>query len=108
MAIFMLAQTFIGVATSPYYSVLPAYLDENVHPKDMPVYLGVWSFANYVSPGIGMLIGGAFLSIYVDLKQVRHILMVFCVGSNGAFRENAKIFLGQTFRKFVPAKLIQS
>ena len=78
MAIFVLAQVFIGMGGSPYYSLLPAYLDENVHPKDLPIYLGVWSFANFLGPGIGMLIGGKFLSIYVDLKQVRYVRIVHC------------------------------
>ena len=72
MAIFVLAQLIMGIGGSPYFSLLPAYLDENVHPKDLPIYLGVWSLANSLGPGIGMLIGGKLLSIYVDLKQVRY------------------------------------
>ena len=70
MAIFVLAQLIMGIGGSPYFSLLPAYLDENVHPKDLPIYLGVWY------PGIGMLIGGKLLSIYVDLKQVRYSSLV--------------------------------
>ena len=75
MAIFVLAQLIMGAAISPFYSLLPAYLDENVHPKHMPVYLGVWSFANFLGPGIGMIVGGKLLSTYVDLKQVRFCLI---------------------------------
>ena len=75
MAIFVLAQLIMGAAVSPFYSLLPAYLDENVHPKHMPVYLGVWSFANFLGPGIGMIVGGKLLSTYVDLKQVRFCLI---------------------------------
>ena len=76
MAIFVLAQLIMGIGGSPYFSLLPAYLDENVHPKDLPIYLGVWSLANSLGPGIGMLIGGKLLSIYVDLKQVRYSSLV--------------------------------
>ena len=70
MAIFVLAQVFMGVGVSPFYSLLPAYLDENVHPKHMPLYMAVWSCATFAGPGLGMIIGGKLLSIYVDLEQV--------------------------------------
>ena len=69
MAIFVLAQVFMGVGASPVYSLLPAYLDENVHPKHMPLYMGVWSCVTFVGPGLGLTIGGKLLSIYVDLEQ---------------------------------------
>ena len=75
----MLAQLIMGAGIAPFYSLLPAYLDENVHPKQMPVYLGIWSFANFLGPGVGMMIGGKFLSIYVDLKQVRCVIIVYSV-----------------------------
>ncbi|XP_028411530.1 solute carrier organic anion transporter family member 4A1-like isoform X2 [Dendronephthya gigantea] len=69
MAIFVLSQLIMGAGTSPFYSLVPAYLDENVHPKHMPLYLGAWTFATFLGPGLGMIIGGKFLSIYVDLEQ---------------------------------------
>jgi MFS family permease len=71
MAIFVLSQLMMGAGTSTYYPLLPTYLDENVHPKHMPVYLGIWTLANFLGPGVGMIIGGKFLSMYVDLEQVR-------------------------------------
>ena len=73
MAIFVLSQLLMGAGTSPFYPLLPAYLDENVHPKHMPVYLGIWTCATFLGPGLGMVIGGKLLSIYVDLEQVRNI-----------------------------------
>lgn len=69
-AIFILSQLITGAGISPYYSLVPAYLDENVHPKSLAIYLGIWTCANFLGPGLGMLVGGKMLSIYVDLKQV--------------------------------------
>ena len=77
MAIFVLSQLLMGAGTSPFYPLLPAYLDENVHPKHMPVYLGIWTCATFLGPGLGLIIGGKLLSIYVDLEQVRNIFIVF-------------------------------
>ena len=36
----------------------------------MPVYLGIWYIFTFIGQGIGYLIGGYFLSIYVDIEQV--------------------------------------
>ena len=70
LAIFVLSQLITGAGISPFYSLLSAYLDENVHPKSLPVYLGVWTCARFLGPGLGFVVGGKLLSIYVDLKQV--------------------------------------
>lgn len=76
MAIFVLSQLLMGAGIAPFYSLVPAYLDENVTPKQMPLYLGAWTFATFLGPGLGMIIGGKFLSIYVDLEQVRYISLM--------------------------------
>jgi MFS family permease len=76
MAIFVLAQLLMGAGISPFYPLVPAYLDENVHPKHMPVYLGIWTCTTFLGPGLGMILGGKFLSIYVDLEQVRYNFIV--------------------------------
>ena len=70
MMIFVVAQLIMGAGAAPLHSLLAAYLDENVEPKSMPVYLGIYYFFNFLGPGVGYLIGGKFLSIYVDIKQV--------------------------------------
>ncbi|XP_046848352.1 LOW QUALITY PROTEIN: solute carrier organic anion transporter family member 4A1-like [Xenia sp. Carnegie-2017] len=73
MAIFIIAQLIMGAGTSPFYSLLPAYLDENVHPKHTPVYLAIWTCATFLGPGLGMIVGGKFLSIYVDLEKPKGV-----------------------------------
>ena len=70
MAIFFISQLITGAGISPFYSLVPAYLDENVQPKSFPTYLAIWQCFLFLGPGIGMLIGGKFLSIYVDIEQV--------------------------------------
>ena len=75
LMIFIVAQLLIGTGLSPFYSLLPAYLDENVDPKSMPLFLGIWFTFNFLGPGVGFAIGGKFLSIYVDIEQVWDILV---------------------------------
>lgn len=69
LMIFSVAQMVMGAGTSPLYSLAPAYIDENVHPKSCPVYFGVFFAAAIVGPGLGFLVGGAMLSNYVDLEM---------------------------------------
>ena len=75
MFIFFVAQVIIGAGVSPLYSLVPAYLDENVHPKSMPVYLGIWQVSIFAGPGVGMAVAGKFLSIYVDIDQVCRVFL---------------------------------
>jgi MFS family permease len=75
MAIFVLSQLIMGAGTSPFYPLLPTYLDENVHPKHMPLYLGIWTCSTFFGPSLGFVIGGKLLSIYIDLEQVRNIFI---------------------------------
>ncbi|XP_028408706.1 solute carrier organic anion transporter family member 4A1-like [Dendronephthya gigantea] len=69
MMIFLIAQFIHGAGICPLYSLVPSYLDENVELKQMPVYLGLWYLCAFIGPGIGIFLGGQFLSIYVDVKQ---------------------------------------
>ena len=70
MMLFVVGQLLMGAGTTPLYSLGPAYLDENVHPKNMPIYLGFWFASSILGPGMGFILGGAMLSIFVDIKQV--------------------------------------
>ena len=85
MMIFVVAQLIIGAGISPFYSLLPVYLDENVDPKSMPVYLGIWYIFTFLGPGIGSFIAGKFLSIYVDIEQVCLLIRPFIVFVSHAY-----------------------
>ena len=70
LAVFLLAMMIMGAGGAPYFCLFNAYLDENVEPKSFPVYLGIFSVIQFIAPATGFLLGGKFLSIYVDIKQV--------------------------------------
>ena len=70
LAVFVIAMLTMGAGSAPYFSLFNAYLDENVEPKSFPLYLGICNVIQFISPGIGFIIGGRFLSIYVDIEQV--------------------------------------
>ena len=70
LALFSFAQMLMGVGTTPLWSLGPAYIDENVHPKSSPIYIAVWFAATILGPGMGFLVGAPMLSVYVDLKLV--------------------------------------
>ena len=62
----------MGAGTTPLYSLAPAYIDENVHPRSSPVYLGIFYAAAITGPGLGFIVGGAILNdLYIQVKQVR-------------------------------------
>ena len=68
--IFFVAQLLMGAGTTPLYTLGPAYIDENVHPKSSPVYLAVFFSLTLLGPGLGFISGGSLLNIYIDVTQV--------------------------------------
>lgn len=71
LLIFCVAQMLMGAGTTPLYSLAPAYIDENVHPKSSPIYLAIFYVAALTGPGLGFIAGGAILNdIYIQVKQV--------------------------------------
>ena len=70
--IFCLAQLLMGAGTTPLYSLAPAYIDENVHPKASPIYLSIFFAGAVAGSGLGFVVGGPILNnVYVDIKQVK-------------------------------------
>ena len=67
-----MAQILMGIGSTPLFSLGPAYIDENVHPKSVPVYIGVWYAATWLGPGMGFIAGGYFSTIFVDITLVRN------------------------------------
>lgn len=75
--IFFLAQLLMGGGTTPLYTLGPAYIDENVHPKSSPIYLAVFFASSLLGPGLGFISGGSLLKIYVDVTQVTRFVGIF-------------------------------
>lgn len=69
LALFVIGQMFIGAGVAPLYSLVPAYIDENVKPESMPIYMMVWFLNLLVAPIAGFLTAVVFLQFYVDIKQ---------------------------------------
>ncbi|KAK2570992.1 Solute carrier organic anion transporter family member 4A1, partial [Acropora cervicornis] len=67
--IFFLGQLLMGAGTTPLYTLGPAYIDENVHPKSSPVYLAVFFSLTLLGPGLGFISGGSLLNIYIDITR---------------------------------------
>lgn len=67
---FIIAEFFIGVGATPVYVLGPAYIDENVRHTTSGMFLGIMYAVATIGPAIGYLLGGKFLQIFVDLKQV--------------------------------------
>ena len=94
--IFFMAQLLMGAGTTPLYTLGPAYIDENVHPKSSPVYLAVFFSLTLLGPGLGFISGGSLLNIYIDITQV-NMLSYLCLSSyrmqrfSGFFRQNSQI-----------------
>ena len=70
MMVFVLGQLLIGAGAAPVYNLGSAYLDENVTRKNSGIYLGFYYAVATLGPGLGFIIGGVFLSVYIDIKLV--------------------------------------
>ena len=71
LLVFIASQILIGVGSTALFSLGPAYLDENLHPKSVPVYIGFWYSTTWLGPGLGFILGGVISTIYVDITLVR-------------------------------------
>ena len=56
----------MGIGASPLFTVGTAFLDDLVWPRKAPIFLGVFYVATVVGPGLGFVLGGSWLQIYVD------------------------------------------
>lgn len=63
---FCIANMLMGVGTTPLNTLGAAYLDENVSPKNSPIYIGIWYLMMILGPSIGLSSAGGFLKEYTD------------------------------------------
>jgi len=64
--IFVLANILIGIGAAPLFTIGVSYIDDIVHPKRAPIWLGIFYTWAVVGPALGFGIGGGFLTIYVN------------------------------------------
>lgn len=77
--IFVIGQFLIGAGASPIYSLSTAFIDENVSRKNSGICLAVFYTVSGLGPALGFLLGGYFLTIYVDVEQVKFCLNLVLV-----------------------------
>ena len=75
--VFVIAEFLIGIGATPVYILGTAYIDENVRHSTSGIFLGIMYAVATLGPALGFLLGGEFLKMYVDLKQVA-MLIFFC------------------------------
>ncbi|EDO27813.1 predicted protein, partial [Nematostella vectensis] len=68
--LFVLGQLIAGAGATPLHTLGPAYLDDNVHPQYIGIYFGVFYLTVFLGPGLGSILGGKLLGIWIDLNVV--------------------------------------
>ena len=71
--LFIFGNVLIGIGAAPLFTIGISFIDDLVHPKFVPLHLGVFHTSTVVGPAIGYGLGGAFLSIYVDPWCATHL-----------------------------------
>ncbi|XP_060078688.1 solute carrier organic anion transporter family member 4A1-like [Ylistrum balloti] len=67
---FYVSMFIMGAGGSPLFTLGPTFLDDSVPVKSSSTYLGIYHAMNIVGPGVGFLVGGAFLKVYVDFDKI--------------------------------------
>ncbi|XP_052806590.1 solute carrier organic anion transporter family member 4C1-like [Mya arenaria] len=70
LGVFVLSNVLFGIGGATLYSVGTAYIDDGVSSVSSPFYMGMYFGFAAFGPGIGFVIGGLFLSSYVDVDVV--------------------------------------
>jgi len=65
-ALFIVGNIIIDVGGVSLFTVGTSYINDIVHPKWVPVNIGVFQAVSIIGPAMGYGLGGAFLSIYID------------------------------------------
>ncbi|RWS23093.1 solute carrier organic anion transporter family member 4A1-like protein [Leptotrombidium deliense] len=68
--LFFCGQFLHGVGAAPLWTLGCAYIDENVSSKMSSMYLGIFYTMAIIGPGVGYIVGGQLLQIYVDFLYV--------------------------------------
>ncbi len=65
-AVYITGNIFIAFGAASLYTLGPAFIDEIVLPKYVPLHLGVYQIGALVGPAFGYGLGSTFLLVYVD------------------------------------------
>uniref|UniRef100_T1KRH4 Solute carrier organic anion transporter family member n=1 Tax=Tetranychus urticae TaxID=32264 RepID=T1KRH4_TETUR len=66
LAIFFISLLFIGIGSTTTNTLGIPYIDDNVAPKDSPLYFGITIGVKIFGPVIGFLLGSVCTNIHID------------------------------------------
>ncbi|XP_071956884.1 solute carrier organic anion transporter family member 4A1-like [Antedon mediterranea] len=66
--VFVFAQLLHGIGASPLYTLGVTYMDDNVTPKLIAMYIGIFNAISILGPALGYVLGGLYLTIYTDIR----------------------------------------
>lgn len=69
LAIFCIGNMLMGIGTTPVGTLGATYLDENVSPKNSPLFIGVWYLMTILGPSVGLMSAGAFLQKFTNMDK---------------------------------------
>ena len=64
--VFILGSILIGIGSTPLFTIGTSYIDDIIHPKRVPIWLGIFYTVAVIGPALGFGLGGGFLTVYVD------------------------------------------
>ena len=73
LVFFMIGNILIGVGAAPLFTIGTSYLDKIVNPKYVSIHLGVFYMTAVLGPALAFVLGGLFLSVYVDPSVDTHL-----------------------------------
>ncbi|XP_035824567.1 solute carrier organic anion transporter family member 4C1 [Aplysia californica] len=71
--VFLLGQLLHGIGGTTMLTVGISLIDDSVMPKKTPLYLGFVYGCNILGSGLGYIVGGQLLNVYVDFDTVDHV-----------------------------------
>ena len=67
--VFIIGSIVIGIGAAPLYTIGTSYIEEIIHPKNTPICMGIFFTAALIGSALGFVLGGAFLTMHVDLQE---------------------------------------
>ena len=77
LTILCIANMLMGIGATPLNTLGAAYLDENVSPKNSPLYVGIWYGMLILGPSVGFSTASGFLGQYTNIGEVINVFFVF-------------------------------
>ncbi|KAK7086589.1 hypothetical protein SK128_027749 [Halocaridina rubra] len=73
LILLLIAQFFVGISISIFFSLGVSYMDDNINKKSYPLYYTASLLLRIMGPVLGFLVGGKCLSIWIDPSQKPNI-----------------------------------